>query len=137
MRFFHISDLHIGKQLYSYSLGENQREILGEVVEKIKEYHPDALLICGDIFDRSIPSGEAYSIFDEFLTAVSGIKPEVTVLMIAGNHDSAERLRYASNFLRKHRITSPSCRRVGQRNSCKKSCFRMSTARSTFISSPS
>lgn len=104
MRFFHISDLHIGKQLYSYSLGENQREILGEVVEKIKEYHPDALLICGDIFDRSIPSGEAYSIFDEFLTAVSGIKPEVTVLMIAGNHDSAERLRYASNFLRKHRI---------------------------------
>ena len=90
MRFFHISDLHIGKQLYSYSLGENQREILGEVVEKIKEYHPDALLIRGDIFDRSIPSGEAYSIFDEFLTAVSGIKPEVTVLMIAGNHDSAD-----------------------------------------------
>lgn len=104
MRFFHVSDLHIGKQLHSYGLGENQREILKVLISKLKEYAPDALLICGDIFDRSIPSGEAYSIFDDFLTEVSRITPAVPVLIIAGNHDSAERLRYASSFLSSHQI---------------------------------
>lgn len=104
MRFFHLSDLHIGKQLYSYSLLSRQREILKEIVSRVREYHPDALLISGDIFDKAIPSGEAYTVLDEFLNDISEISPGVSVLLIAGNHDSAERLNYASNFLKKHRI---------------------------------
>ena len=104
MRFFHISDLHIGKQLYSYSLLPDQRAVLHEITERAKEYHPDTILIAGDVFDRSIPSGEAYTVLDEFLTELSDITPRIPVLLIAGNHDSAERLNYASGFLEKHQI---------------------------------
>lgn len=104
MRFFHLSDLHIGKQLHAYSLRENQQAVLAQIVERAEELHPDAILICGDIFDRAVPSGEAYTIFDEFLQALSAITPNIPVLIIAGNHDNAQRLNYASSFLEKHHI---------------------------------
>ena len=104
MKIFHISDLHIGKQLNYYSLKENQQDILNQIIERMKEYHPDVLLIAGDIFDKSMPSGEAYTLFDEFLNQLSSIQPVVPVCMIAGNHDSPERLNYASSFMEKHQI---------------------------------
>jgi exonuclease SbcD len=104
MKFFHISDLHIGKQLHFYNLRDNQIEILNQIVAKAKEYHPDAILIAGDIYDKSVPSAEAYTIFDQFLNNLSDITPSIPVLIIAGNHDSAERLSYASAFLERHNI---------------------------------
>jgi exonuclease SbcD len=104
MKLFHISDLHIGKQLHYYNLKDNQVEILKQIVEKAKEYRPDVILIAGDIYDKSVPSAEAYAIFDTFLIELSEITPSIPVLMIAGNHDSAERLNYASTFLEKHHI---------------------------------
>lgn len=104
MKFFHLSDLHIGKQLHGYSLAVNQREILTQIVELAKEKRPDAILIAGDIYDKSVPSGEAFCIFDEFLQQLSQITPEIPVLVIAGNHDSPERLQFASSFLEKHQI---------------------------------
>lgn len=104
MRFFHLSDLHIGKQLHSYSLLNNQREILGQIVERVQEYRPDAVLISGDIYDKTVPSAEAYTVLDEFLMKLTELEPKVPVLLIAGNHDSAERLNYASGFLGKHQI---------------------------------
>ena len=104
MRFFHLSDLHIGKQLHYYNLKENQRAVLHQIVERAEEYQPDAILICGDIFDKSVPSGEAYTVFDEFLNELAGIKPQIPVLMIAGNHDNPQRLAYARAFLEKNRI---------------------------------
>lgn len=104
MKLFHISDLHIGKQLHFYNLRDNQLEILNRIVEKAKEEHPDAILIAGDIYDKSVPSAEAYTIFDQFLNDLSDITPSIPVLIIAGNHDSAERLNYASSFLEKHNI---------------------------------
>lgn len=104
MKLFHISDLHIGKQLHYYNLARNQVEILGQIVKKAKEYRPDVILIAGDIYDKSVPSAEAYAIFDTFLIELSEITPSIPVLMIAGNHDSAERLNYASTFLEKHNI---------------------------------
>ena len=104
MRFFHISDLHIGKQLYHYSLKEAQSAILGQIVERVREYGPDALLIAGDIFDKSVPSGEAYLLFDAFLDQLAEVEPRVPVLAIAGNHDSGERLQYAASFLEKQQI---------------------------------
>lgn len=102
MRFFHLSDLHIGKQLHYYNLAENQREILKQIVQRAREYRPDAILICGDIFDKSVPSGEAYTIFDEFLNELAGLEPRIPVLMIAGNHDNPQRLSYARAFLERH-----------------------------------
>lgn len=104
MRFFHISDLHIGKQLYHYSLKEAQQAILEQIVERVREYRPDALLIAGDIFDKSVPSGEAYLLFDAFLDQLAEVEPQVPVLAVAGNHDSGERLQYAASFLEKQQI---------------------------------
>lgn len=104
MKLFHLSDLHIGKLLCGYSLRENQERVLSRIVTYAQEEHPDAILICGDIYDKSAPSGEAYVMFDRFLEALSEIRPRIPVLIIAGNHDSPERLSYASAFLEKHSI---------------------------------
>lgn len=104
MKIFHLSDLHIGKQLNGYSLKENQEAVLNQIVDYAASQYPDVILICGDIYDKTAPSGEAYTMFGNFLEALSGIKPEITVLIIAGNHDSPERLSYASAFLERHRI---------------------------------
>ncbi len=104
MRFFHLSDLHIGKHLHYYNLAKDQEWILTQIIEKAKEYRPDAIVIAGDIYDKTVPSGEAYQLFDAFLNQLAGIEPAIPVLMIAGNHDSADRLQYASAFLEKHQI---------------------------------
>lgn len=104
MRFFHISDLHIGKQLHYYNLGEDQRAILHQIVQRAVEYRPAAILICGDIFDKSAPSGEAYTIFDEFLNELADIEPRIPVLIIGGNHDNPQRLAYAKTFLERNHI---------------------------------
>lgn len=104
MRFFHLSDLHIGKQLHYYSLKEEQQAVLSQIVRRAEEYRPDAVLICGDIFDHAVPSGDSYTVFDEFLQELSDIKPSIPVMIIAGNHDNARRLNYASSFLEKHQI---------------------------------
>ncbi|MBE5877780.1 MAG: exonuclease SbcCD subunit D [Lachnospiraceae bacterium] len=104
MRFFHLSDLHIGKHLHYYNLAKDQEMILSQIVELAKEYRPDVIVIAGDVYDKTVPSGEAYQLFDAFLNQLAGIEPAIPVLMIAGNHDSADRLQYASSFLEKHQI---------------------------------
>lgn len=104
MRFFHLSDLHIGKQLHHYSLSEEQRDLLSKVVEYAKEKHPDAVIIAGDIYDTSIPSAEAVEIFDEFLSKLDALEQKPVICVIAGNHDSAKRLDYASTILAKQNI---------------------------------
>lgn len=102
MKFFHLSDLHIGKQLHHYNLKEDQEYILNEVITYAKEIRPDAIVIAGDVYDKSVPSAEAVTIFDEFLTKIA--KLSIPILMIAGNHDSAERLDYASRILGQQNI---------------------------------
>lgn len=104
MKFFHLSDLHIGKQLHYYSLKEDQTVILDQIVEMARNLKPDAILIAGDVYDKSIPSGEAVTIFDDFLTKLSRLEPVIPILIISGNHDSAERLDYASGILNRHQI---------------------------------
>ena len=104
MKIFHLSDLHIGKQLNGYSLKENQEAVLNQIVDYGLAHHPDAVLICGDIYDKTAPSGEAYTMFSNFLEGLSRIRPQVSVLIIAGNHDSPERLSYAGAFLERHCI---------------------------------
>ena len=104
MKFFHLSDLHIGKQLHRYNLKEDQQVILKEVITYAKELRPDAIVIAGDIYDKSVPSAEAVNVFDEFLTDLSEITPEILILIISGNHDSPDRLKYASEILKRHHI---------------------------------
>lgn len=104
MRFFHLSDLHIGRQLHFYSLEQEQREMFGEILAQARKLRPDAVLIAGDIYDRSVPSAEACTLLDEFLKEFSEIEPQIPLLMIAGNHDNAARLQYAASFLRKNQI---------------------------------
>lgn len=104
MRIFHISDLHIGKQLHYYNMKDNQIAIFRQIAEKASKLRPDAVILAGDIYDKAVPSAEAYTIFNQFLNDLSEIKPSIPVLIIAGNHDSAERLDYASTFLERHNI---------------------------------
>ena len=104
MRFFHLSDLHIGKQLHSYNLRQDQEHILQEVVSYAEKIRPDAIVFAGDIYDKSVPSAEAVRIFDEFLTKLSSLEPAIPILIIAGNHDSAQRLNYASQILKRQNI---------------------------------
>ena len=104
MKLFHLSDLHIGKMLNGYSLRESQKNAFLQILKYAEEEKPDAILICGDIYDKSVPAGEAYTLFDWFLTELSGRWPGTEILSIAGNHDSPERLAYGASFLACHRI---------------------------------
>ncbi|HIW20426.1 MAG TPA: exonuclease SbcCD subunit D [Candidatus Dorea intestinavium] len=99
MKLFHISDIHIGKILHHYNLIDDQKYILREIVKKVQEEQPQVMLISGDIYDKSVPSAEAMSLFDLFLRDLHRANKEMKILIIAGNHDSGERLSYAANFL--------------------------------------
>lgn len=104
MRFFHLSDLHIGRYLHGYSLADQQREILAQIIQWAKKERPDAIVIAGDIYDKPSPSGEAVLLFDRFLTELSRLKPQIPVMIISGNHDSPKRLQYAGALLKEHQI---------------------------------
>lgn len=104
MKIFHISDLHIGKQLHYYNLREEQEDMLEKIILAAEAHEPDVMVIAGDIYDKSAPSAEAYEIFNQFLNRLTRLPKPMPVLLIAGNHDNASRLSYASEFLEKSRI---------------------------------
>ena len=104
MKFFHLSDLHIGKQLHGFSLIEDQRYILEQIIALIRERKPDVVLVAGDIYDKSMPSAEAVALFDEFVTKLAGIQDGPVICMVSGNHDSGERLSYGSRLFAEHKI---------------------------------
>ena len=97
MRFAHISDLHLGKRLHEVSLLEDQAYILEEICKILRDEKPDAVLIAGDIYDKSAPSAEAVRLFDDFLSALSA--DGQTVFAISGNHDSAARVAYGGRIM--------------------------------------
>ncbi len=97
MKFIHLSDLHLGKRVYDFNLIEDQKYILKEILKVIDDEKPDAVLIAGDIYDKSVPSTEAVELLDEFLYQLSG--RDLQVLLISGNHDSPERLAFASRLI--------------------------------------
>ncbi|GIM29371.1 nuclease SbcCD subunit D [Clostridium polyendosporum] len=98
MKFIHTGDWHIGKIVNEISMIEDQKFILEQLVELIQEEKPDALIIAGDIYDRSVPSVEAVELLDIIFTKVL-LDLKTPILTIAGNHDSAERLSFASSIL--------------------------------------
>ncbi len=96
MKFFHISDIHLGKKVNGYSMMDEQRYILGEILRMADEEKPDAVVIAGDIYDRTYPSPEAVALCDEFLFQLSS--RSIAVLAISGNHDSPERVAFGSRI---------------------------------------
>lgn len=102
MKFLHLSDLHIGKSVNGYSMLEEQKKVFKQIIEYIQAERPNALIIAGDVYDRAVPSVDAVQLFDEFLTNL--LKEKIDVFVIAGNHDSPERLSYASRILAEMRL---------------------------------
>ncbi|MDR2570275.1 MAG: exonuclease SbcCD subunit D, partial [Oscillospiraceae bacterium] len=97
MKFFHLSDLHIGKNVNGFSMIEEQKHVFAQIIGYIKTERPAAVIIAGDVYDRAIPSVEAVFIFDDFLTALA--RENMAVMLISGNHDSPERINFASRLL--------------------------------------
>lgn len=99
MRFIHLSDLHLGKRVNEFSMLEDQEYILAEIVRIIEKEKPDAVLIAGDVYDKSMPSAEAVQLFDDFLYQL--VQRQVQVCIISGNHDSPERVAFGGRLMEK------------------------------------
>lgn len=99
MKFFHISDLHIGKRVCGFSMLEDQKYILEQIVNLAAERRPQGILIAGDLYDKSMPSAEAVELADWFLSRLAEL--EIPVWTVCGNHDSAERIAYGAEMLEK------------------------------------
>lgn len=100
MKLFHLGDLHIGKVVNGFSMIEDQEFVLKQVKDKIKEYKPDALILAGDIYDRSVPPAKAISLFNEFLSDVL-LELKTPILAIAGNHDGADLIGFGKEIFEK------------------------------------
>lgn len=99
MKLIHLSDLHLGKRVNEFPMLEDQRYILQQILEVIDAERPDAVLIAGDVYDKPLPPESAVALLDGFLTALTD--RGLPVLVISGNHDSPERLAFASGLLEK------------------------------------
>ncbi|HZJ56970.1 MAG TPA: exonuclease SbcCD subunit D [Clostridia bacterium] len=97
MKILHIADLHIGKRVNGFSMIEDQEHILDEILRITREEEPGAVLMAGDIYDKSQPSAEAVELLDEFLTRLTSLGQPVFI--ISGNHDSPERLSFGSRIM--------------------------------------
>lgn len=102
MKIIHLSDLHLGKRLNEYSLKEDQEYILNEILNVIDNEKPNAVIIAGDVYDKSMPSAEAVEMFDNFIFELS--RRELKTFVIYGNHDSPERIAYGGRILSKNNI---------------------------------
>ena len=96
MKLMHLSDLHLGKIVNGFSMLEDQKYILAQILELARSEKPDGVLIAGDVYDKRVPAAEAVGVLDGFLTDLAQIAP---VLLISGNHDSAERLAFGGRLM--------------------------------------
>ncbi len=97
MKLIHLSDLHLGKRVNEFSMIEDQKYILNQILSIIDEEQPDGILLAGDLYDRPVPSAEAVQLLDSFLTRLA--KRKIPVYAISGNHDSAERIAFGSHIM--------------------------------------
>lgn len=98
MKFLHLADLHIGKRVCEHNMLDEQVYILREILGIVCEEHPDAVLIAGDVYDKSVPSAEAVAVLDDFLVKLAATGTKVFVL--SGNHDSAERIAFGGRLMK-------------------------------------
>lgn len=104
MRFFHLSDLHIGRKLNDQSLREVQYDVFTQIISHAAAASPDAVVIAGDVFDKSDPSPDAVALFDSFITDLANALPGVPIMIVSGNHDSSERIDMYRGILNKQNI---------------------------------
>ena len=97
MKLIHLSDLHLGKRVNEFSMLEDQAYILDQILRVVDDESPDAILVAGDVYDKSVPSAEAVQLFDGFLCSLAERKLHVFVL--SGNHDSPERLAFGGKLM--------------------------------------
>lgn len=97
MKLIHLSDLHLGKRVNDFPMLEDQAYILDRILEIIDKEQPDAVLIAGDVYDKTVPSAEAVALLDDFLVKLAD--RSLPVLLISGNHDSPERLAFANRLM--------------------------------------
>ena len=97
MKLIHLSDLHLGKRVNEVSMIDDQAYILLEILKIIDDQKPDAVLIAGDVYDKSVPSAEAVCLLDDFLSRLA--KRRLPVMIISGNHDSPERLAFGKQLM--------------------------------------
>ena len=97
MKLIHLSDLHIGKRVNEISMIEDQEYILLQILQIIDDEKADAVLIAGDVYDKSVPSAEAVTLFDDFICRLA--KKKTPTMIISGNHDSPERLAFGNRLL--------------------------------------
>ncbi|MBS5842478.1 MAG: exonuclease SbcCD subunit D [Clostridiales bacterium] len=97
MKLIHLSDLHLGKRINAFSMIEDQRDILTKIIGIIDNERPDAVLIAGDVYDKSVPSADAVELFDDFLVRLA--KRNLQIFVISGNHDSPERIAFGRRLM--------------------------------------
>ncbi len=97
MKLLHLSDLHLGKRVNEFSMIDDQRHVLDQILCVIDAERPDAVLIAGDVYDKPVPTAEAVALLDWFLVELSG--RELQVFVISGNHDSAERMAFGGRLM--------------------------------------
>ncbi len=104
MKFFHLSDLHIGLKLFNRDLREDQEYILRQITVIAVREQPEAVVIAGDIYDKAVPSAEAVEVFDRFIAGLNSALPDTAVMMIAGNHDSGPRINCFRSVLSRQNV---------------------------------
>ena len=104
MKFFHLSDLHIGLKLFNRDLREDQEYILRQITDLAVREQPEAVVIAGDIYDKAVPSAEAVEVFDRFIAGLNAALPGTAVMMIAGNHDSGPRINCFRSVLSRQNV---------------------------------
>lgn len=102
MKFIHLSDLHIGKRVNEYSMLEDQEYIFAQILDIIDKSNADAVIIAGDVYDKSVPSVEAVELFDKFLCSLA--ERNLFVFVISGNHDSPERIAFGGRLMTANKI---------------------------------
>lgn len=102
MKLFHLSDLHLGKRVYAFSMLQDQRYVLKQVCALAEKHQPDGILLSGDLYDKPIPPVEAVQLLDEFLTKMQQMG--IAVYAISGNHDSAGRVDFGSRILQQQNL---------------------------------
>ena len=104
MKFFHLSDLHIGLKLIIRDLREDQEYILRQITDIAVREQPDGIVIAGDIYDKAVPSAEAVEVFDGFIAGLAAALPDTAVMLISGNHDSGPRVNCFRSVLSRQNL---------------------------------
>ncbi|MDO4331854.1 MAG: exonuclease SbcCD subunit D [Eubacteriales bacterium] len=102
MKLLHLSDLHLGKRVNGFSMIEDQKYILAQILSIVGTEKADGVIVAGDIYDKPVPPAEAVQVFDRFLTDLADLR--VPVFLVGGNHDSAERIAFGAQLMRKEGI---------------------------------